>query len=254
MIIVVSPAKTLYSQPPVNFEKFSEIDFLPEAQKIVSVMKKKKPAQLANLMDISPKLAELNFQRFQAWSPVFTPENSWQSVLMFNGDVYQGLQAETFSAEDFEAAQQQLRILSGVYGLLKPLDRIQPYRLEMGTSVAIGSKKNLYELWKTKITAKLNHELAENGQKVLVNLASNEYFSAIDSKKLKARIITPAFKENKNGQYQMVSFFAKRARGLMSRFIIQNRISNPEEIKAFDWEGYYFNNQLSKENDWVFTR
>ena len=254
MIIVVSPAKTLYSQPPVSFEKFSEIDFLPEAQKIVSVMKKKKPAQLADLMDISPKLAELNFQRFQAWSPVFTPENSWQSVLMFNGDVYQGLQAETFSAEDFEAAQQQLRILSGVYGLLKPLDRIQPYRLEMGTAVAIGTRKNLYEFWKTKITAKLDQELAESGQKVLINLASNEYFSAIDSKKLKARIITPAFKENKNGQYQMVSFFAKRARGLMSRFIIQNRISNPEEIKAFDWEGYYFNNQLSKENDWVFTR
>ncbi len=254
MIIVISPAKSLYNHCPIHIEKFTEIDFLPEAEKIVSVMKKKKPDQLAKLMSISPKLAELNFQRFQAWSLAFTPENSWQAVLMFNGDVYQGLKAETFTESEFEIAQQKLRILSGVYGLLKPLDLIQPYRLEMGTNVAVARKKNLYDFWKTKITAKLNDELSVNNQKILINLASNEYFSAIDTKKLKARIITPSFKENKNGKYQMVSFFAKRARGLMSRFIIQNNISDPEEIKAFDWEGYYFNNQLSGENDWVFTR
>ena len=254
MIIVISPAKSLHDHCPIHFEKHTEIDFFPEAEKIVSVMKKKKPAQLAKLMDISPKLAELNFQRFQAWSPAFTPENSWQSVLMFNGDVYQGLKAETFTESEFEIAQQKLRILSGVYGLLKPLDLIQPYRLEMGTNIAVARKKNLYDFWKTKITAKLNDELSVNNQKILINLASNEYFSAIDTKKLKARIITPSFKENKNGKYQMVSFFAKRARGLMSRFIIQNNISDPEEIKAFDWEGYYFNNQLSGENDWVFAR
>jgi len=254
MIIVVSPAKSLYDQCPVNFEKFTQPDFLPEAGKIVSVMKKKKPAQLEKLMDISPKLAELNYHRFQAWMPPFTPENSWQSVLMFNGDVYHGLKAELFSADEFETAQQKLRILSGVYGLLKPLDLIQPYRLEMGTNLSVSKKKNLYEFWKTKITAKLNQELAQSEQKVLINLASNEYFAAIDPKKLKARIITPSFKEQKNGQYQMVSFFAKKARGLISRFIITNNISNPEEIKAFDYEGYYFNNQLSKENEWVFTR
>lgn len=254
MIIVISPAKSLYDHCPIHFEKSTEIDFLPEAEKIISVMKKKKPDQLAKLMSISPKLAELNFQRFQAWSPTFTPENSWQSVLMFNGDVYQGLKAETFTDSEFEIAQQKLRILSGVYGLLKPLDLIQPYRLEMGTNVSVARKKNLYDFWKTKITAKLNNELLLNDQKILINLASNEYFSAIDTKKLKARIITPSFKENKNGKYQMVSFFAKRARGLMSRFIIQNNISDPEELKAFDWEGYYFNNQLSGENEWVFTR
>lgn len=254
MIIVISPAKSLYDHCPIHIEKHTEIDFLPEAEKIVSVMKKKKPDQLAKLMSISPKLAELNFQRFQAWSPAFTPENSWQSVLMFNGDVYQGLKAETFTESEFEIAQQKLQILSGVYGLLKPLDLIQPYRLEMGTNVSVARKKNLYDFWKTKITAKLNDELSVNNQKILINLASNEYFSAIDTKKLKARIITPSFKENKNGKYQMVSFFAKRARGLMSRFIIQNNISDPEELKAFDWEGYYFNNQLSGENDWVFTR
>ena len=254
MIIVISPAKSLYDHCPIHIEKYTEIDFLPEAEKIISVMKKKKPGQLAKLMSISPKLAELNFQRFQAWSPTFTTENSWQSVLMFNGDVYQGLKAETFTESEFEIAQQKLRILSGVYGLLKPLDLIQPYRLEMGTDVSVARKKNLYDFWKTKITAKLNDELSLNEQKILINLASNEYFSAIDTKKLKARIITPSFKENKDGKYQMVSFFAKRARGLMSRFIIQNNISDPEELKAFDWEGYYFNNQLSGENDWVFTR
>lgn len=254
MIIVISPAKTLYDRSPVKYEPFSQADFLPEAEKIVSVLKKKKPQQLAKLMDISPKLAELNYQRFQSWALPFSPENSWQAVLMFNGDVYQGLQAETFSDAEFAMAQQHLRILSGVYGLLKPLDLIQPYRLEMGTDLPVARKKNLYEFWKTKITTQLNRELEAIGQNVLINLASNEYFSAIDTKKLKGRIITPAFKEHKNGQYQMVSFYAKKARGLMSRFVIQNGITDAEELKAFDLEGYYFNNQLSDENQWVFTR
>lgn len=254
MIIVISPAKSLYEQSPIQLEKYTEATFMSEAETIVSVLKKKKPAQLAKLMGISVKLAELNFQRFQAWTTPFTPENSWQAVLMFNGDVYHGLKAETFSADEFEITQQKIRILSGVYGLLKPLDLIQPYRLEMGTSIGISRKKNLYEFWKTKITSQLNQEMALTGQNILINLASNEYFSAVDTKKLKARIITPSFKEQKNGQYQMVSFFAKKARGLMSRFIVLNNISDPEEIKAFDLEGYYFNNQLSSENDWVFTR
>lgn len=254
MILVVSPAKTLYEKCPVQLDKYTEAEFLPEAEKVVAVLKKKKPAQLSKLMGISPKLAELNFRRFQEWALPFTPDNSWQALLMFNGDVYQGLNAETFSADDFDTAQQDLRILSGVYGLLKPLDLIQPYRLEMGTSIAVSRKKNLYEFWKTKITAKLNQEFEGTDQKILINLASNEYFSTIDAKKLKARIITPAFKEHKNGQYQMISFFAKRARGLMCRFIVQNKITDPEELKAFDLEGYYFNNQLSKGDNWVFTR
>jgi len=253
-MIVISPAKSLYTHSPIQLDKYTEAEFLPEAEKIISVMKKKKPAQLGKLMDISPKLAELNFQRFQEWSLPFSPNNSWQAILMFNGDVYQGLKAETFTSEEFDTAQNHLRILSGVYGLLKPLDLIQAYRLEMGTTVAIARKKNLYEFWKTKITARLNEEMSQSNQKILINLASNEYFSAIDTRKLKARIITPAFKEYKNGQYQMVSFYAKRARGLMSRFIIQNQISDPEEIKAFTEEGYYFNNQLSKGDNWLFTR
>ena len=254
MFIVISPAKSLYDHSPIHFEKFTEPEFMDEVEKIVSVMKKKKPAQLAQLMDISPKLATLNFHRYQDWAQTYTAENAWQAILMFNGTVYQGMKAETFSAAEFEIAQQTLRILSGVYGLLKPLDRIQPYRLEMGTNLSVSRKKNLYEFWKSKITAKLNQELAYADQNILVNLASNEYFSAIDIKKLKARIITPSFKEEKEGQYRMVSIFAKRARGLMSRFIIQNKITDPEEMKAFELEGYYFNNQLSRENDWVFTR
>jgi uncharacterized protein len=254
MIILLSPAKTLYDHSPVQLEKFTESLFMPEAKKIIAVLKKKKPAQLAQLLDISLKLAELNFHRFQAWEPPFNLDNSWQALLMFNGDVYQGLKAETFSDSQFETAQQNIRILSGVYGLLKPLDLIQPYRLEMGIPISIAGKKNLYEFWRAKITTLLKSELAQSNQNILINLASKEYFSAIDTKKLKARIITPSFKELKNGQYQMVSFFAKRARGLMSRFVVLNNITNPEEIKAFDMEGYYFNNQLSNENDWVFTR
>ena len=254
MIIVISPAKSLYDECPVEYKNYTEASFLPEAAKIVSVLKKKKPAQLSKLMGISSKLAELNFQRFQAWTLPFSPENSWPAALMFNGDVYHGLKAETFTETEIDMAQQKLRILSGVYGLLKPMDLIQPYRLEMGTNVSVARKKNLYEFWKPRITAKLNLEIGESGQKVLVNLASNEYFGAIDTKKLKARIITPSFKEYKDGQYQMVSFFAKKARGLMSRFIIQNNITDPEEMKAFDMEGYYFNNQLSTADNWLFSR
>ena len=254
MIIILSPAKSLYDHSPVQFEKFTEPEFMAEAEKVVSMMKKQKPAQLATLMDISPKLATLNFHRYQDWTSTYTPEKSWQAILMFNGTMYQGMKAETFSPAEFEIAQQKLRILSAVYGLLKPLDLIQPYRLEMGTNISVSRKKNLYEFWKVKITAKLNQQLAQTDQNILINLASNEYFSTVDTKKLKARIITPSFKEQKDSKYQMVSFYAKRARGLMSRFIIQNNITNTEEIKAFDLEGYYFNNQLSKENNWVFTR
>lgn len=254
MIIVISPAKTLHARSPIQLDRYTQPTFLAEAQKIVSVLKKKKPEELAQLMDISPKLAGLNAHRFHLWQTPFTPENAWQALLMFNGDVYQEMKAASFSPAQFDYAQQNLRILSGVYGLLKPLDLIQPYRLEMGTAINIGAKKDLYDFWKTKITSRLKEDLGNNGSQTLINLASNEYFSAIETKKLKARIITPSFKESKNGQYQTISIFAKKARGLMSRFIIQNEITDAEEIKAFDFGGYYFNNHLSKENDWVFTR
>lgn len=254
MIIVISPAKTLHARSPIQLDQYSQPVFMEEAQKIVSVLKKKKPQELAQLMDISPKLAELNAHRYQLWQPPFTLENSWQALLMFNGDVYQEMKAATFSPAQFEYVQQCLRILSGVYGLLKPLDLIQPYRLEMGIPISIGNKKDLYDFWKIKITAQLKNDLDHDSRQVLVNLASSEYFSAIDTEKLKTRIITPSFKESRNGQYQMISIFAKKARGMMCRFIIENQITDPEEIKAFDVAGYYFNNSLSKENEWVFTR
>jgi cytoplasmic iron level regulating protein YaaA (DUF328/UPF0246 family) len=254
MIIVISPAKTLYAHPPLQLEQYTQPDFLKEAQKVVSVLKKKRPDQLAQLMDISPKLAELNAHRYQLWQPPFTPENAWQAILMFNGDVYQEMKAVTFSPAQFYYAQQKLRILSGLYGLLKPLDLIQPYRLEMGIPISIGNKKDLYSFWETKITHQIKNDLEQDGQQTLINLASNEYFSAIDAKKLKASIITPSFKETRNGQYQMISIFAKKARGMMCRFIIENQLTDPEDLKAFDLGGYYFNNSLSKENNWVFTR
>lgn len=254
MLIVISPSKSLYANQIVNIDNSSTASFLPEAEKICAILKKKKPLQLAKLMDISPKLAELNYNRFQNWNLPFLEGNAWQAIFMFNGDVYLGLKAETLSIDELEIAQNKLRILSGLYGILKPFDIIMPYRLEMGTDINIGRKKNLYEFWKNKITNQLNAEIEGLEHKVLINLASIEYFSAIDKKKLKARIIHPAFKEYKDGKYQMVSFFAKKARGMMSRYIIENNITDPENIKAFDYDGYYFNNQLSNDDNWVFTR
>ncbi len=253
MIAIISPAKSLdFQSKPVTSE-YTTPEFLDEASKLNDRLKKLSAKKLSELMGISLKLAELNVDRNLMWQTPFTPENAKQAALAFNGDVYQGMQAETFSNTDFEIAQKQIRILSGLYGLLKPLDLIQPYRLEMGTKLKYQRNNNLYDFWQKKLTKVLNDELAANG-KTLINLASNEYSKAIDMKKVDAEIITPSFKEHKNGKYQMVSFFAKKARGLMCRFMVQNRISNPEELKAFDLEGYYYNNDLSKGNSWVFTR
>ena len=208
---------------------------------------------MIKLQGISKKLANLNVDRNLLWETPFSPENAKQAILAFNGDVYDGINATAFSEEELKIAQEKIRILSGLYGILKPLDLMQAYRLEMGTKLSFGKYENLYKFWQQKITKTLNNELKEKGG-VLINLASQEYFKAIDTSKLNAEIITPEFKDNKDGNYKMISFFAKKARGLMCRFIVQNNISNPEELKAFDLNGYYFNNQLSKGNNWVFTR
>jgi hypothetical protein len=226
---------------------------LKEARKINRELKKLSPKDLSGLMDISDSLGELNFMRNKKWKTPFTPENAKQAVLAFTGDVYQGLEAWKFSENEFDVAQEKLRILSGLYGLLKPLDLIQAYRLEMGTKFPVNGSENLYGFWQDKITKAINKELKQAGGP-LINLASNEYFKAVDTKKMKAEIISPAFKDLKDGEYKIISFFAKKARGLMSRFIIQNDINNPEDLKAFDSDGYYFNNELSKGKDWVFTR
>lgn len=254
MLIVISPAKSLDFKTPPKISDFTIPEFLNESEKLVARLKTMSPKKLSELMGISADLGELNFKRFQEWHLPFTPENAKQAILAFNGDVYQGLNATTFSKEQFERAQTKLRILSGIYGVLKPLDLMQPYRLEMGTKLKYYKSKDLYSFWNPLITKKINEAVSESGNKVLINLASNEYFKSIDKKKLKAEIVTPDFKEFKNGSYKMISFFAKRARGLMSRYIIENDISDPSDLLAFDAEGYSFNSRLSKANNPIFTR
>lgn len=252
MKIVISPAKSLNYETVVPTTEFTEASFLKQAETIQKTLKKKKPKQLMELMDISEKLAELNWQRNQDWTLPFSLENARQAVFAFDGDVYTGLDVYSLPTEKLSVLQDKLRILSGLYGLLKPLDLMQAYRLEMGTSIAIGTKKNLYEFWKKTITDALNKEL-EN-EELFINLASNEYFSAVDVKKLKVPVITPEFKDYKDGKLKMISFFAKKARGLMVRYIIDNNVETLEELKNFNYEGYAFDANLSSENKLVFTR
>lgn len=254
MLIVISPAKSLDFTTASTTTSFTMPEMLEDSEKLVGRLQKMSPKQLSKLMGISPNLGELNFQRFQAWHVPFTIENAKQAVLAFNGDVYQGLAAETLSEVQLQLAQTKLRILSGLYGVLKPLDIIQAYRLEMGTKISYYKSKNLYEFWNPSITKKVNEAVAESGSSVLLNLASNEYFKSIDKKKLKAKIVTPEFKDFKNGQYKMISFFAKKARGLMTRFMLENNIFDEESLLAFDLDGYNFNPRLSKANNPVFTR
>lgn len=254
MLIIISPAKTLdFDSSPVT-NNYSLPENISESEMIADKLRKLSSDKIAELMNISPKLAQLNFERFQLWHPEFNSENSKQAILAFKGDVYTGIDATSFSEKDFELAQKHLRILSGLHGVLKPLDLIRPYRLEMGTKISVGRRKDLYEFWKNIICKQVQDALNESASNLLINLASNEYFRAIDKKKLDAEIVTPEFKDWKNGQYKMISFWAKKARGMMTRFIIQNRIKNKEDLIAFDSDGYYFNPVLSKENQPVFTR
>jgi cytoplasmic iron level regulating protein YaaA (DUF328/UPF0246 family) len=254
MLAVISPAKTLdFDSQPVTL-KSSQADYLGQSEQLIKTMRKQSPKQLAKLMKISPKLAELNAQRFAAWNLPFSPENAKQAVLAFKGDVYIGLAAEEFNQRDFNFAQKNLRILSGLYGLLKPLDLIQPYRLEMGTRICNGRSKDLYEFWGNDITEGINRELAKHRNKTLINLASNEYFKAVKPDLLTGKLITPIFKDYSNGSYKILGFFAKKARGYMSTYIIKNRITKPEDIKSFNVDGYKYDPDLSSEFDWVFTR
>lgn len=254
MLIVISPAKTLDFTTPPKAEKYTVPEMLDQSAKLMGRLKKLSPKQISALMDISADLGELNFQRYQSWQLPFVPGIAKQAVFAFNGDVYQGLQATTLSEEKLELAQTRLRILSGLYGVLKPLDLIQPYRLEMGTTLAYYKSKNLYEFWNPSITKKIKEALAESGSNVLVNLASNEYFKSINRKLLKAEVVTPEFKDLKNGEYKMISFFAKKARGLMTRFVLDNNITDVAGLTAFDSEGYVFNPRLSQPGNPVFTR
>ena len=254
MLLVISPAKTLDYDTPPETSKYSIPDYLDDAQVLIKRARKYSRPEIMKLMAVSEKIAELNCKRFKAWHTPFTPENSKQAILAFKGDVYSGLDAETFSEKNFEFAQQHLRILSGLYGLLRPLDLIQPYRLEMGRKIDNERGKNLYEFWGETVTEGINTQLKKTGSKFLINLASNEYFKVINTKNLDAELITPAFKDYKNGQYKMMGVYAKKARGQLSRFVIENQLTNPEDLKKFNIDGYLFNEELTDGNNWVFTR
>ena len=252
MKIVISPAKSLNFEKELPTKQHTQPAFLKQATTIQKTIKKKKPQQLSELMSISDKLAELNWQRNQDWNTPFTTTNSRPAIYTFDGDVYTGLDAYTLPANKIEALQSKLRILSGLYGLLKPLDLMQAYRLEMGTAIPIGTNKNLYQFWKKTITKTLNEELSKD--ELFINLASNEYFSAIDTKTLKVPVITPEFKDYKDGKLKMISFFAKKARGMMVRYIIDTNAETIDDLKGFNYEGYAYDDNLSKENKLVFTR
>lgn len=253
MKIVISPAKSLDFESPLPTERYSEPLFLDQAEKLNKVLAKKKPKALSQLMGISDKLADLNWQRNQEFSRPFTRENARPAVFAFNGDVYQGLEAYTLRESQMDRLQDSLRILSGLYGVLRPLDLIQPYRLEMGTRLTVGRKKNLYEYWKKAITDQLNSELKEG--ELFLNLASNEYFDAVDARQLKVPVITPVFKDWSKDKLQVISFFAKKARGAMVRYILDTGADTLEEIRAFDYGGYQFSREHTvKDNQPVFIR
>ncbi len=252
MKLVISPAKSLNyeSELPTGFS--SESCFLSEAKHLNELLKKKSPQALSDLMHISAKLGELNYNRNQEWSLPFTSDNARQAIYAFSGDVYRGLDAYTISEEKLEVLQHTVRIISGLYGLLKPMDLIQPYRLEMGTKFPVGKHKNLYEFWRQKVTTALNDEMQDG--ELLVNLASQEYFKAIDAKVLKSPLVHVDFKEYKNGQYKTIAIFSKLARGLMTRHIVETNAKSIEDLKTFNSERYSYDDNLSTENKLVFTR
>lgn len=254
MLTILSPAKTLDYESELATQRFSQPELLDRSGQLIAIAKKLTPADLSSLMGISDKLAILNAQRFNDWQPDFTPENARQAILAFKGDVYTGLQAEDFSEQDFDFAQQHLRMLSGLYGLLRPLDLMQPYRLEMGIRLNNPQGSNLYAFWGELLTEKLNATLQEQGDNILINLASDEYFKAVKPAKLQAELIKPVFLDEKNGNYKVISFYAKKARGLMSRFIIKERLTQRKQLEEFCLEGYRYDVSRSQGNELVFTR
>lgn len=254
MLVVVSPAKNLDYTSPVPVEKATQPVLLDDAAALAEHCRSLSPADLASLMKISDKLATLNANRFNAFTTPFSKENARQAIFAFNGDVYTGLDAATLSDDALAYAQSHLRILSGLYGVLRPLDLMQPYRLEMGTKLANSKGKNLYEYWGNTITTELNKALSQQGDNVLVNLASNEYFKSVKPKSLDGMIVTPVFKDQKNGQYKVISFFAKKARGLMARYIMEHQTEDVAALKQFNEAGYQFSEAQSSDSELVFLR
>ena len=254
MLAILSPAKTLDFDSPLVTDQHSVPKFTKESSALIRTLRELEPSEIGSLMGISDKLASLNHDRYAQWSPSFDDETARASILAFKGDVYQGLNAPTMSKRDFTWAQKRLRVLSGLHGLLRPLDRIHPYRLEMGTKLDNPKGKDLYQFWGSKVTDALNEALAEQRSKVLVNLASNEYYKVVQADQIQGRVLTINFKEWRRDAYRFVSFSAKKARGLMARYMIDQRAENADALRGFDVDGYEFNEDLSSENEWIFTR
>ena len=255
MLMLISPAKTLDFETPAPVDQFTQADFLDQSALLMKVLRKKTAGDLAALMDVSDKIAQLNVERNKSWQTPFTLQNAKQALFAFKGDVYTGLAADTLPLDRLDYLQTHLRMLSGLYGLLRPYDLMQPYRLEMGTKLTNSRGADLYQFWGKRITQKVNEALEQMGEgTVLVNLASNEYYAAIKPKLLSARVVTPVFKDGKNGQYKTISFFAKKARGLMVRYAAENNVSQVENLKGFDFDGYRFDATTSTADQWVFLR
>ena len=254
MLMVLSPAKTLDYESPLITDAHTVPDFIPRSAELITVLRDKSPAEIGNLMQISDPLAQLNIARYASWTKKFSFDNARQAVLAFNGDVYEGLDARSLNEKQLSWAQDHLRILSGLYGLLRPLDLMQPYRLEMGTRLQTKRGKDLYAFWGDELTGKLSETLKSLKSKALVNLASEEYFKAVHAEDLPVPVIAPVFEDWKGGKYKIISFHAKRARGLMARYAIEKKITAPEKLQAFDAEGYTFAPAASDDTRWVFRR
>lgn len=252
MKIVISPAKSLNYESSAPTGEFSQPVFLKQAERLSKILKKKSARSLSKMMSISPELGQLNYERNQNWNLPFDLDNAKQAVYAFTGEVYRGLDMNSLATDHLDFLQENLRILSGQYGVLKPLDLMQAYRLEMGTKLKVGVKPNLYKFWQPLIAKNLNEEMSDG--EVLVNLASNEYFKAIDKKELKANVVTPVFKDLKNGEYKVIMTFAKHARGMMVRYIVDHKITDVEDLKGFNYGGYGFDDNLSTSSELVFTR
>ncbi len=254
MLIILSPAKTMKIDTLVPQIDFSIPELIDMAKLPVQILKQKSSVELAELMKINPKLAQLNYERYQQWRTPFNKDNAHAAAFSYHGEVFNGLQIESFSKSDLAFAQDHLRILSALYGILRPLDLIQPYRIEMATHLKVGKARNLYEYWRKAITESLNKVLIAQKDQILINLASKEYFKSIDTKTLDATVITPVFKEYKNEKPVIVTMYAKKARGIMARYILKNKIEDISALKTFDLDGYYYNDHLSNDAEIVFTR
>ena len=254
MLTVISPAKTLDFETPLSTEQFSIPDHLSQSRKLVKRLRQLSSEDLSSLMSVSPAIADLNVDRFKKWKTPFKPENARQALFAFKGDVYLGLDADSMTEQSINFAQDHLRVLSGLYGMLRPLDLMQPYRLEMGTRLSTDWGNNLYQFWGDRITKALKKEMKQADTDTLVNLASIEYFKSVKVEQLKSRVVTPTFKDFHKGDYKIIGFFAKKARGLMARYIIDNQIRQVDDIQSFDVDGYAFNSNLSNNDEWVFTR